>query len=77
VLWRGKVANLAAGKDEVRFDLLVGYEQERELQGIVPVVLRFAADLQNGVPLEVLAQVTAVGGILRLEGIALHRIALP
>ncbi len=77
VLWRGKVANLAISKDEMRFDFLVGYEQERELQGIVPVALHFAVDLQNGVPLEVLGRVNAPDGVLRLEGISLHRIAPP
>jgi hypothetical protein len=77
VMWRGKVANLSVGKERIAFDLLVGYEMERELEGIVPVTLRFAAQLENGVPLEVLGAVSSADGILRLEGISLHRLSLP
>ena len=35
VQWRGKIANLKISKDAINFDLLVGYDQEKELQGIV------------------------------------------
>jgi hypothetical protein len=77
VMWRGKVANLSQGKDAIRFDLLVGYERDKELQGIVPVSLRFAAEMENGSPLEVLAFVSAPDGVLRLDGISVHRIVIP
>jgi hypothetical protein len=74
VEWKGKVANLILAKDSIRFDLLVGYEKETELEGIVPVTLFFAADLENGVPLELLGLVKASDGKLRLEGVSLHRL---
>jgi hypothetical protein len=75
--WKGKVANLAVGKDAITFDLLVGYEQEKELEGIVSVSLPFAAEMQNGDGIEVLGQVTVMGGILGLQGISLHVLAQP
>jgi tetratricopeptide (TPR) repeat protein len=77
VRWRGKIANLVVGKSAITFDLLVGYDQERELQGIVPVSLAFATDLQNGAALEVLGQVVSVGGSLSLNGTAVHRLTSP
>jgi tetratricopeptide (TPR) repeat protein len=74
VSWKGKVANLVLGDSSVAFDLLVGYESERELEGTVPVVLEFAADLQDGIGLEVLGRVVADGSVLSLVGISLHRL---
>jgi tetratricopeptide (TPR) repeat protein len=74
VRWKGKVANLVVGKDSIRFDFLVGYDQEKELEGIVPVTLSFAAQLDNGMPLEILAQSIMENGKLRLDGISIHRL---
>ena len=75
VVWKGKVANLATSKTQITFDLLVGYDQEKELQGIVPVTLSFAADLGNGDAVQVLGQLTATGSTMALTGISLHRIS--
>jgi hypothetical protein len=77
VRWSGKIANLKVGKSSIAFDLLVGYDQERELQGIVPVTLTFATDLDNGTALEVLGQVAAAGSSFSLNGIAVHRLTSP
>jgi hypothetical protein len=75
VVWRGKLANLAVGEKSISFDLLVGYENERELAGIVPVALDFAVQLENGIPLEVLGDVAFAEGLLSLRGISVHRLA--
>jgi hypothetical protein len=77
VRWKGKIANLQVGKSVIAFDLLVGYDQEKELQGIVPVTLPFATDLDNGIALEVLGQVAAAGSTLSLTGVSVHRLASP
>jgi hypothetical protein len=77
VRWRGKIANLRAGKDAITFDLLVGYDQEKELEGIVPITLPFAALLVNGGALEVLGQVSTAGGRLGLQGLAIHKLSQP
>jgi len=57
VVWAGKVANLEVGKSAITFNLLVGYQQERELEGIVPVRLLFPLLLENGADVEVLGRV--------------------
>jgi len=77
VRWKGKIANLANGKDAITFDLLVGYDQERQLEGIVAVTLNFAVQLANGGPLEVLGQVVARGDVVTLNGISVHSLASP
>jgi hypothetical protein len=74
VAWKGKVANLLLGTDAITFDLLVGYEGERELEGTVPVRLDFAADLTDGTGLEVLGRVVADGDRILLAGVSLHRL---
>ena len=73
--WRGKIANLKIGKSAITFDLLVGYEKEKVLQGIVPVTLGFAAELANGGGLEVLGQISYQAGKLGLSAISLHKLA--
>jgi hypothetical protein len=75
VIWRGKVANLLASKSPITFDLLVGYDQEKQLEGIVPVTLPFAADIGNGDAVEVLGQVALNGNVTGLTGISLHRLS--
>ncbi len=74
VSWKGKIANLTIGDEAIAFDLLVGYESERELEGTVPVSLDFAADLLDGAGLEVLGRVVADGDRIRLAGVSLHRL---
>lgn len=75
VTWRGKLANLVVGEQSLAFDLLVGYEGEKELAGIVPVSLDFAVQLENGIALEVLGLVGAADGRLSLKGVSLHRLS--
>jgi hypothetical protein len=75
VVWKGKVANLKVAKDAIGFDLLVGYDQEKQLEGIVAVTLPFAADLENGSAVLVLGQVVLNGTVPTLLGISLHRLA--
>ena len=74
-VWQGKVANLRLQKERLRFDLLVGYQQEKVLQGIVPVELGFAVQLEDGSSVEVLGRILSQSGPLRLEGLSLHRIS--
>jgi hypothetical protein len=75
VVWRGKVANLKTGKTAVAFDLLVGYDQEKQLEGIVPVTVPFAVDVENGSGVVVLGQVVLNGASVTLLGISLHRLS--
>jgi len=56
VRWRGSIANLRIS-DEIRFDFLVGYHTRQVTEGIVPVVVPFATNVQNGSALEIIAEV--------------------
>jgi len=74
VVWRGKVANLRVSGEALSFDLLVGYESQQQLHGVVPVSTTFAAELADGDAVEVLGRVALPSGKLALEGVSLHRL---
>jgi tetratricopeptide (TPR) repeat protein len=74
VLWRGKVANLRIASDAISFDLLVGYESQKQLQGVVPVAVAFAMELADGDAVEVLGKVELASGKLALSAVSLHRL---
>ena len=74
VVWKGKVTNVRVGEDRIVFDLLVGYEDETELLGLVPVSMGFAASLENGDGIELLGKVRIESDQLRLEAISIHRL---
>jgi hypothetical protein len=75
VVWRGKIANLKIRKDSITFDLLVGYDKEKVLEGIVPVTLGFAADLANGGGIELLGRIASKANTIALTGISIHKLA--
>lgn len=54
VKWRGRIANLVIGEDEITFDFLVGYDSGSVLDGIVPVRIPFAVLLDNGGTVELI-----------------------
>ena len=74
VVWSGKTANLRVASDAISFELLVGYEDQRELQGVVPVTVGFAAELEDGDGVEVLGRVELRSGKLALAAASLHRL---
>jgi len=57
VRWQGRIANLEVGEDAIVFDLLVGYQERRVLEGIVPARVQFAVLLENDQPVEVIGRV--------------------
>lgn len=75
VLWRGKVSNLAISEDAIRFDLLVGYEKQKVLEGIVPVFLNFAENIDPDQPIEIIGKIVA-DNLLELEGKSIHLLAM-
>ncbi len=69
VQWRGRIANLEVTETSLDFELLVGFETGRILQGRVPVQLEFAADLRGGESVELIAQVSSDNNSeFRLDG---------
>jgi len=77
VIWRGRAANLEAAQTSTSFDLLVGYDQGGNIEGIVRVVFNDARPVNLERPLEVLGRVkptpTEQGILLRLEGRSLNQ----
>ena len=74
IVWEGKVANVEISPDLISFDLLVGYQNEQELMGVVPVSLDYAINLVNGIALRVLGKVVAKEEVLGLEAVSTQRI---
>ncbi len=57
VRWQGSVANLEVLEENIIFDLLVGYHEGRILEGVAKAELGFAVRVDNGDPVDVLAQI--------------------
>ena len=76
VVWRGRTSNIVFGSDAIVFDLLVGYDTNRILEGVVPVEFDTGIDLANGRSVEVLGEVNLIEGGIALRALAIHRLAV-
>ncbi|MCD6122572.1 MAG: tetratricopeptide repeat protein [Spirochaetales bacterium] len=74
VVWKGKIANIKINENSINFDLLVGYEKEKELKGIVPVSLDFSVILNNGDPIELLGKIVSDYKKISVKGISVHKL---
>jgi hypothetical protein len=76
VRWSGRVANVSIGKEQITFDLLVGYQTGRVLQGVVPVAVGFAVSIEDGNGYEVLGRVRIPdSGDMALDAVSIRPIA--
>jgi hypothetical protein len=57
VLWRGKVTNVSIGSDKITLDFLVGYENEKILEGFIFTEIPFEVSINEAVPVEILGQI--------------------
>ncbi len=73
VLWKGRLSNIVTKDDYISFDLLVGYEKEKILQGIVPVKLDFPVRLDPALAIEILGEIHIVKTKILLSGISVHQ----
>jgi tetratricopeptide (TPR) repeat protein len=72
VVWKGMAANVTRNEHTVSFDLLVGYDTRRVMEGAVNVGLDFPAEINPSVPMEVLGKIVILSGdrfMLEAEGI--------
>ncbi|MCX7787056.1 MAG: tetratricopeptide repeat protein [Spirochaetes bacterium] len=76
VRWKGRVTNLRISEKEITFDLLVGYQDQRILEGIVPVTLRFSAKVDPSFAYEVLGEILLKGNSIQLRGVSLHELGI-
>jgi hypothetical protein len=74
VIWKGMASNILSNDSGTSFDFLVGYDTRKVLEGIVPVVFRYAVPLNPEQPVEVLGRILPdPNGTIRLEGIAIYQ----
>lgn len=73
VIWKGRVSNLRVESDAIRFDFLVGYETGRIVEGIVPVTVPFAVDIDPAYPIEILGQVKLRNNGILLQAESVHQ----
>lgn len=73
VRWRGQTSNIDAGADAIRFVLLVGYEDERVLEGTARVVVPFTADVQPGA-VELIGRIEHDRGAFTLTATSIRRV---
>jgi hypothetical protein len=75
VSWKGMAANVTREEHTSSFDLLVGYDTRRVMEGAVNVVLDFPAEINPSVPLEVLGRIVILpGGRFMLEAEGIHQL---
>jgi hypothetical protein len=76
VIWKGAVSNLTIGESEIRFDLLVGYDTRRVMEGMVTVSVPFAVRIDPDSPIEVLGSIHLTGNETRpfaLSALSIHQ----
>lgn len=76
VRWSGRTANVSVGETLIAFDLLVGYQEGRVLEGVVPVSVVFSAAIEEGGAYEVLGRVRiAEPAVIQLAAVSIRPIA--
>jgi len=75
IIWRGMATNVEVTDEYTRFDLLVGYDTRRTLEGIIPVIFYSPVSINTERPLEVLGRILIAPSYtdIRLEGVAIHQ----
>ena len=80
VIWRGRAANLVIGHDYTSFDLLVGSDDLRIMEGIVHVFYDRAIPVNPERPVEILGRIIPLSADrdprIRIEGVALNQAGL-
>jgi tetratricopeptide (TPR) repeat protein len=80
VIWRGIATNIDIQQNRTSFDLLVGYDTRRTMEGIVRVDFDFAIPVNPERPVEILGRIVPINterGIdMRIQGIALNQAGL-
>jgi tetratricopeptide (TPR) repeat protein len=72
--WKGRITNLSTTPNGITFDFLVGYDQQKVLEGIVPVSMGFAAVLDPSFPYEILGAVKSDGKNISLSALSIHQL---
>ncbi|MDA3939089.1 MAG: hypothetical protein PF693_07255 [Spirochaetia bacterium] len=73
VHWKGRLSNLITNDNHIMFDFLVGYDDKKILEGIIPVTLNFGARIDSNFPIEVLGKIINTENEYVLEAISVHQ----
>lgn len=76
-IWSGIATNVQTDGENTSFDLLVGYGDRIQLEGIVPVFCNFSVRIDSERPIEVLGKIQQRGGVLFLKASGIHQSQLP
>lgn len=73
--WSGRASNVRQEENSISFDLLVGYEDMKDLKGVVRVYFDFlpAGGVDTDKPVRVLGKVSAEGKNIVLKGRSLYQ----
>jgi tetratricopeptide (TPR) repeat protein len=73
VVWKGMAANLRSESGATSFDFLVGYQDKKKLEGIVPASI-VGTEVPVDRALEILALLKSDGGSLSMDCAAVHEL---
>lgn len=76
-VWAGMPANIKTDGENSSFDLLVGYGNRVQLEGIVPIFCDFSITIDAERPIEVLGKIQQRGGVLFLKASGIHQSKVP
>ena len=76
-IWSGRATNIQSDGDNTSFDLLVGYSERIQLEGVVPIFCNFSVRIDSERPIEVLGKIQQRGGILFLKAAGIHQSQVP
>jgi len=67
VLWTGRVSNVKVEEEKIEFLFLVGFEDETNLEGIMPAYIERAVNLQTEMAVEILGRLELENKKLKLK----------
>ncbi|MGP1593951.1 MAG: tetratricopeptide repeat protein [Treponema sp.] len=76
-VWSGIAANIQKDGERTGFDLMVGYDDRIQLEGIVPVFCNFSVEIDPERPIKVLGKIQQHGGNLFLKAGSIHQSKVP
>jgi len=71
--WKGRLSNLIITETVIKFDFLVGYDEKKILEGIIPVTLDFGARIDSDFPIEVLGKIVESDNSYVIEAVSVHQ----
>lgn len=72
-VWKGRVANVNANESRYSFDLLVGYETQKNVKGVVRVFFDSHPNVDSSRAVDVLGKIAIENGRLCLRGKAVYQ----